>query len=223
MKPQVLVTLLCSVERHGWIAPDLAMLLVNMGRDSRFETTFATIMDYRPHEYARNVALQTARDQGNFDWLIQVDNDTVPHVSPLDVIALAPKDADVIGMPYGTTAGRQGLKFFPAKIPSAPFEEVDAVGGGCLMIRSTVWRTIPRGPWFQWQTIPNSETLECACGEDVDFCNRVRAYGMHVCVHRTPAAHFHTQDISAIANTLQAQQQPTTLNLCDMVVRGAQR
>jgi hypothetical protein len=200
MRPRILIGLLCSLERHGWINPDLTMTLVKMGRDQRYDCDFAMIMDYRPHEFARNTALATAR-YGKYDWCIQFDNDNNPSVSPLDVIASAPDDADILGMRYGTTNGRSGAKFFPTKAPSSTYEEVPEVAGGVLMIRNSVWAKIPRGPWFSWMFKQGSEVLESAMGEDTWFCAFARSRGLKIYLHEAPASHLHTQDISALAQS----------------------
>lgn len=219
--PRVLVALLCGLDRHNWLNPDLALTLVTMGRDKRFDCEFATILDFRPHEYARNTALAMARD-GDYSWCLQLDNDVIPRVSPLDVIASAPSDADVVGARYAVTSGRDNLKFFPAKAPSTLYEEAEEVAGGMLMIKSSVWRAIPRGPWFSWMFKKDSETLENALGEDVWFCRLVRSRRLKVFCHKVDAGHLHTQDISRIAGTLE-QQQPRPYQLADLITTRAQR
>ena len=192
------VLTLASLERHGWINPELALMLVKMATDKRFSATFGNVLDYRPHEYARNTAMVTARSL-DVEWLVMLDNDIVPRVSPLDIISAAPPNADVVGVRYGVTRGPQQLGFFPEpSLTRETFAEVDAVGGGVLCIRSSVWKRLPKGPWFQWKTKANSETLECEHGEDVSFCNLVRACGMHVFVHQQLAGHLRAQDITAV-------------------------
>jgi hypothetical protein len=198
----VLIQVLTSnLERHGWIVPDLAMKLVGMGRDPRFVTAFGNVHDYRPFEYARNKALADAR---NFDveWCVQIDNDIIPQTSPLDIIASAPSDAAVIGCRYAISNGHKvAPTFFPEPKPNEqqPYEQVDAVAGGVLCIRNTVWKALPKGPWFQWKAKEGSELCEPEYGEDVFFCNLVRAAGMKVYLHHQLASHIHGQDITAVA------------------------
>lgn len=198
VKPRILVALLCGLDRTGWINPDLALMLITMGRDARFECDFAKILDARPHEFARNIALATARD-GNYSWLCSLDNDNCPTISPLDVIAAAPADCDVCGVRYAIREGRDGAKFFPEAEPTAPYSEVREVAGGVLMIRNSVWKKVPRGPWFSWQFLPGSETLETAMGEDVWFSAFVRSKGLKIYCHQTPAGHLKVLDVTAIA------------------------
>jgi len=171
-----------------------------MARDARFETTFGNTLGLRPHDYARNFALATARTEKP-DWTIQLDNDVAPTVSPLDLIADAPSDADVIGVRYGIAKPSSSAGLWPEGLQfvSGNYEEVPAVAGGVLCIRSTVWQKIPRGPWFQIAIKQGSELLEWASGEDCMFCQLVRSKGMKVYVHKTPADHFHSVNLTEIA------------------------
>jgi len=195
----VLILVLGSVERTGWPNHDLALALIHAGRDPRFACTFGNVLDYRPHDYARNVALAQARAL-NVDWLLQLDNDVAPNCNLLDMIAHAPADASVVGQRYAVRNSRESLFFFPQAAGSrSAYEEVDALGGGVLAIRSTVWQHIPKGPWFTWQYKEGSETRECECGEDVAFCRLVRQSGMKVYCYQQLAAHYHTLDLSALA------------------------
>jgi hypothetical protein len=110
-KPKVLVCLLTGIERQNWINPDLALLLFNMGRDSRFDVVVAAIKDATPHEVARNRTIQ--RDH-NFDWLVSFDNDNyMPAGTPLDVIASAGDQQSVIGLTYGVKARESEYFLFP--------------------------------------------------------------------------------------------------------------
>jgi len=195
----VLILTLGSIERTGWVNHDLALALIHAGRDPRFACTFGNVLDYRPHDHARNVAVAQARDIG-VDWLIQVDNDCTPNCRLLDVIAHAPAAADVIGQRYAVRNSRESIFVFPQPTGArSAYEEVEALGGGVLAIRSTVWQTIPRGPWFTWNYKEGSETRECECGEDVSFCRLVRENRMKVYCHQQLAAHYHTVDLSAVA------------------------
>jgi len=196
---QVLILTLGSNERTGWTNPDLVLRLIDAGRDPRFQCVFGDVRDYRPHDYARNIATVQARDL-KVDWLIQVDNDCAPNCRLLDVIAHAPADASVVGQPYAVRNSRESIFVFPQPTGArSAYAEAEAVGGGMLAIRSTVWQTIPRGPWFTWQYKEGSETRECECGEDVAFCRLVRQSGMKVYVYQQLAAHYHTVDLSAVA------------------------
>ena len=201
VKPKVLVLTLGSRERGGWVNPDLMFSLLKMSRDARYAVEFANIIGFIPHDYARNKALATAR-QVNPDWTVQLDNDIAfPNgLTPLDIIAGAPSDADVVGVRYGITNQNDKADMYPPRKIQfmSQYQEVTEVPGGCLCIRNSVWQKIPRGPWFQIQVKPNSELLEWGFGEDVSFCMLVRQAGMKVYCYKTPASHFHTMDVTHV-------------------------
>src|SRR5437870_3805544 len=97
MRPKILVCVLCGTERQNWLNPILAMNLLTMARDSRFDVAFQPVTDYRPWEFARNQTIHLARSM-SADWLISFDNDNFTYTNPLDVITAAGADRDVIGL-----------------------------------------------------------------------------------------------------------------------------
>ncbi len=201
--------MLTGAERTNWINPDLCMTLLQMSKDARFDCNFLPVPDKRPWEVARNWTIHAARHI-KADWLISFDNDQFVYSNPLDIIAAAGKDQHVIGLTYGTAradGGRTQYLLFPSDGNGASdgvFREVDTVGGGVLMIRSTVWQRIPKGPWFRWQH-SDSELLDPTpgtCGEDIYFCRLVRQHGFKVWTHtQTLAGHYHTADFTGLART----------------------
>jgi hypothetical protein len=202
---RILVCILTGTERGQWPCPELVEMLFRMARDQRYQVELATIKA-RPVEVARNVALATARDHG-FDWCVQLDNDNfMPVGTPLDVIASAGPEQHIIGLSYCIIPHGGQFALYPALAPaSGMFREVEAVGGGVLMIRSTVWQKIPP-PWFRWVHGENTETLDRGtggCGEDVYFCQRAREYGFRVFTHtQLLAGHWRTCDITAVTVTM---------------------
>ncbi|MCU1301517.1 MAG: hypothetical protein JWQ87_1801 [Candidatus Sulfotelmatobacter sp.] len=210
-KPRVLVCCLVSTERQGWINPELSQMIFKMARDTRFDVEVANVKDAVPHEVARNLTIKIARDH-NFDWLVSLDNDNfMPAGTPCDVIAAAGSEQSVIGLTYGLSEKESRCSLFPpmnlrTKI-SGLFQEVPCVGGGVLMVRNTVWKTIPKGPWFSWKC-GDTETLERrnesdGCGEDVAFSRLVQAHGFKVWTHRELlAGHYRTTDLTRMVCTM---------------------
>lgn len=47
-KPKIMVAVLTGAERQNWLNPNLAMNLVTMARDTRFEVYFFPVSDARP-------------------------------------------------------------------------------------------------------------------------------------------------------------------------------
>lgn len=207
MKPKVLVCVLTGSERQQWPAPELALMLFNMGHDPRFDVQIANVKDAHPVEVARNHTIKLARDRG-FDWLVSLDNDNfMPVGTPLDIIAAAgPQQQSVIGLTYAVKSSESACNLYPppecgGKIEGL-FQEVSAVGGGVLIVHRRVWEKIPRGPWFRWQHGADTETLDKSnggCGEDVYFCNLVRQRGLRVWTHRELlAGHYRTTNVTAM-------------------------
>lgn len=208
-KPKILVSLLSSTERTGWINPELVSMLLRMSHDARFAVAVVNVKDARPFEVARNHTIKLARDN-KVDWLVSFDNDNfMPVGTPLDVIAAASPQQSVIGLTCGIPK-RPGYCLYPPRehvtTTEGAFQEVESVGGGVLMVNRKVWEKIPSGPWFRWQYGADVETLDQSsggCGEDVYFCNLVRQSGMRVWTHRDfLAGHYRTTDLTGMVCTL---------------------
>ncbi len=214
-KQKVLLAVLCGPERGDWINPELSGNIYRMARDSRFDVIYVPIRGMRPWDAARNLTLSLARDNG-VDWLLSFDNDNfIPpqqNQTPLDVLSSADSNQHhVIGLTCGIGSWESGYKFFPPVQPCAsPFREVEAVGGGVLMVHKTVWREIPKGPWFRWQYGDNELLTpeNGGVGEDVYFSRLVRKHGLRVWTHTQIAAgHYKTTDVSGLTATLAQMQQ----------------
>jgi hypothetical protein len=204
-KLKVLVCVLTSTERQGWLCPEIGQNLFAMAKDTRFQVELATIKDAIPHDFARNSALALARDHA-FDWCVQIDNDNfLPAGTPLDVIASAGPEQPVVGLTAGIRVNSAECALYPREglgQRSGPFTECEYVGGALLMIHKTVWQKIPRGPWFLWQRGDN-ELADANCddgvSEDVYFSRLVRQHGMRVWTHNVLAGHYKTCDATAFA------------------------
>ena len=211
-KPKIMVAVLTGAERQNWLNPNLAMNLVTMARDTRFEVYFFPVSDARPWEAARNMTVHAARQAG-VDWLLSFDNDNFTDFNPLDIIASAGPNQHVITLSCGYKTSPSAYAFScvsrPTSAVDGPFSEVaDAFGGGVLMIRNTVWKKISRGPWFRWQH-DNNEVLAPGPktqGEDVYFAHLVRQNGFKVWTHQQRAGHYHTIDLTVMADTLLQRQ-----------------
>jgi hypothetical protein len=207
-KPKVLVCVLCGVERQNWINPDLSINLIQMARDTRFDVNYLPVRDRRPWPGARNTTIVAAR-QIDADWVISFDNDNfVPGMNPLDIIADAGDDKHVIGMSYGLGADSGNFLIYPSEGHgewNGDFREEQSIGGGVMMVRNIVWKTIPKGPWYRWVDA-ESETLVPVPGittpEDQYFCTLVRKFGIKVWSHRQFAGHYRSVDVTGMVCTL---------------------
>lgn len=208
-KPRILVTVLCGTERQNWINPQLTVNLMRMSRDPRFEICYGPQLDMRPWESARNMTIIAAR-QVNANYLLSFDNDNfVPgDGNPLDVIANARPEMDVIALTYGVSGRPDGFKLFPDPkgrgAICGPFREVEEIAGGVLIVHNTVWQRIPKGPWFRWQHADNEALTPGpgCCGEDVYFARLCRQRGLRVWTHlQMLAGHYRTTDLTGMVGT----------------------
>lgn len=197
-KPRVLICVLTGAERHQWVNPRLSMTLVNMTHDPRFQVQLDWV-DAKPVAHARNLCMSKARSLKS-DWVVMVDNDIAP-VDPLTVLAQAQEHSlDIVGLTAGVSIDGK-LRFATALNDQREgnFLGVDLIGAGCLMVRSSVWSKIRKGPWFKWES-GDDELLsaEGGHGEDVHFCNLARAAGFRLWTHTQLAGHLHTVDLTTL-------------------------
>lgn len=213
MKPKVLVCVLTGAERTNWINPSLFLNLVRMLSDPRFELFFYPVHDARPWEFARNHAMDKARSM-DADWLIMFDNDNFVYGNILDVVAEA-FDKEIIGLTsaigtaaFGTRPQTYTLCPSPLKHAEADgdFVRVEGVGAGALIIHRSVWKKIPRGPWFRWQHADNELLAfdpDKTIGEDFYFCQLAGENGIRTWTHaRVLAGHYRTADFTTMATAL---------------------
>jgi hypothetical protein len=202
--PKVLVIPLCGPERRDWISPPLAMHLIGMTHDPRFEVR-VEFFGARPIAHARNCCIAMARAQAA-DWLLMADSDMAPHRNSLDILARATPGMDIIGLSGGVTTDTQGVQLAtvfktPGPGHNPDFPEVTCVGAGLLMIRAAVWQKIP-GPWFKWTT-KEDELGSNDLGEDAYFCKLARAAGFKIHTYCETIGHLKTVDLTPLVATAQ--------------------
>ncbi len=206
-RPRILVAPLCGTERDGWVNPELSIKLIEMVKDPRFDVTVQPIVDIRPFEHARNLAVVRARD-GGFDWCFQIDNDISFQRNPLDWLR---SGKDVIAQAYFRYEGSSGIQMdirgeIYAK-DSEGFAHVEAVGTGAMMISSKVWHVIPHGPWFRHLTNEESELADYKLAESFYFCKFIAQHGLKVWCPPEGALHFHTAELGWVGNEIARQVQ----------------
>ena len=83
---RILVTVFCGPESGEWVAPPLVEALLKMATDNRFVVTVKLLSGLCHVDFARNTAMQMARD-GKFDALMMFDRDQAP-AADCDVLGL---------------------------------------------------------------------------------------------------------------------------------------
>ena len=198
-KPYVLVCVLCSFERHGWINPGLFETLVMATHDQRFSMEIRCLSQYHRVETARNVAFEMAR-VGNVDWLIMIDNDQdCRQLTEILYEAETTKGVDIVSVATGINdPGKYALNvnlLRPVKM-KGNFGQVDFGGTGVFLIRNNVINAFPKpqdgelvGMYFVWYTDRN-------VSEDQYFCALAQAMGFNIWTHDSFAEHWHTTSLT---------------------------
>jgi hypothetical protein len=203
-KPKVLLCVLCGRERETWINPALFRALLHL-QDERFDVTVDLAYDLKPHEFARNHCVMNAKARG-YDYLCMVDNDMVLPGNFGHILheAIASGKA-VVGLKAGafcwTGNDLRMLSCHDNGQVDGNFRRTGVVGGGCLIISSQVWKTIPKGPWFRW-VVNDDEWCSTKTSEDLFFCELVQEHGLEVWTHKTAAGHLKTIDLTGICKTM---------------------
>jgi len=161
--------------------------------------------DNGPIDTLRNDIVQKALSIG-MDRLIMLDVDMVYH--PKTITSLLSRNLPIVG----------GLSFrrYPPfdsimlRLTDMGYEdvdeweegelvEVDATGAGCLMFDMEVFRKMPY-PWFRFQK--DSDT-GATIGEDVGFCQDLKAAGYRIFVDTSiPSGHLTTMVVNRQTNLL---------------------
>ena len=206
MNPKLLISVLCGYERHGWINPTLASVLLSTQR-LPFLAMFALQTDTSPVERARNNAAKMAMDVGA-EWLVMFDNDIEPPLNVFQVLEQAGKEHDVIALPYWgcldgilapMTVVKDGSGMRRIE-PESGFQEVIRAGTGAMFIRRRVFEVLPK-PYFAVRL--SADGLSMTASEDYDFCDRARKRGFHIWTQGDFACeHLHQYQLGFLAQKL---------------------
>lgn len=194
MKPRILLFVLCSAERSGWISPYLCQSLLVLRQDPRFDLTVSMVVDQRPLYHARNLCIVAARAR-EAHLACMIDNDMTLPSNFADILLEAfTTSKAVVSLACGILHP-EGSQIIPSDNGQADgdFRETGCVGGGVLIISSEVWRAIPRGPWFRWDS-NEDEVLSTRLSEDFYFVELVLSHGLKVWTHKCVAGHLKTSN-----------------------------
>jgi hypothetical protein len=204
MKTSIMVAVLTGTERHYWIHPDLMLALVRMPLwqvETGSQLAVATIHGRTPVAAARNEAVERMLKLG-VEWLLQIDNDTVP---PLNILGALESigDRKIVGFPTPMEY-EQGKTSFNAghRVGGRPVElyksipdgwsTAGIVGSGCLLVHRDVFRSL-NDPWFEHRDV---KTLRAHADEDFYFCDKAREKGFEVWINSNfICRHYHTVDL----------------------------
>lgn len=203
---KILIAILTGLERHFWIHPDLFHACLRMPGylDKPQTMQFTNVHGQVPVDAARNVAVTRLLASGA-EWLLQIDNDTVP---PEDILKILREvgDRKVIGFPCaGLQFGQDNLTLclghrhgdaygMPTRLNATGWIEVDAVGAGCFLVHRDVFLALG-DPWFECSREAELK-LRTYAGEDFGFCEKARAAGFSIWTHSSYCCrHYRTVDL----------------------------
>jgi GT2 family glycosyltransferase len=175
--------ILIAVPTTGSVHYKTAAALTCLASEDRTAVIFGCA---RPHDHARNQLVRVFLANPELTHLLFIDSDVEP---PLNIVErLLALDAPVASGcvrilnpegPVWTLANRDadGKYNLLSDLPTQT-TDVDACGGGCLMIRRDVLEAMSP-PWFLWVERPDGSQL----GEDIYFCQQLIAAGLRVRVN----------------------------------------
>jgi hypothetical protein len=225
LKTSIMVAVLTGHERHFWIHPDLMTALVRMPlwqMETGSSLAVTTIHGRTPVAAARNQAVEKMLKLG-VEWLLQIDNDTVPPPNILGVLESI-GNRKIVGFPTpmeyepGKTCfnvahkgegGYEGYKEIPEGWSTAAW-----VGSGCLLVHRDVFVALS-DPWFEHRDVI---TLRSHMKEDSYFCEKACEKGFQVWTNSNfICKHYHTvellQMMSEVPETLKKYHQALSSTL----------
>ena len=216
MKP-IMLAILCNAHRRdGWLAPELAIRVCEAPYSAKRPVRVELINGYSPVDAARCEAVRRFL-VSDCEWLVQIDNDTVPAPGFMSVILDAERTGkSIIGLPCvmltdgllnfncGMKAGSddKGRTLYRlASMLQHGWQKVDVVGGACLIIHRSVFSKIPQ-PYFEI----DPQFAGRACNEDFGFCAKAQSAGFDVWVQADYLCqHFHSCDLLTLLSSMNSE------------------
>lgn len=187
-RPSIFIGVPC----YGTVAPevleDWMRFAFHCGRRHQDYDFFIGIRTKSEQFRARNAIVEEAQKL-NVDWLLMLDDDMIVNpfatLGPTDdygfIDKLIAHDKDIVGalyyqrtggcMPVAMMkAGERGYRFLRDDEVVGGLQEVDVAGGGCLLVRMSVFDRIPM-PYF---------SAEHEYGTDVQLCRSAASCGFTV-------------------------------------------
>lgn len=229
-KLKILICLLTTYERSGWVSKHLTEWLENLRFQNKYYTSVAYAHNFYPAAAARNYFCKTARElpiEDRPDWLLMIDNDMAPPENLLDTIQGAPADASVVVPRFymwnpdkATVVLCWGLNPDQARVDSEGAEVLDMTmgkyyeltkaGTGAMFIKPDMLDQLSM-PYFWYDYDPEMHSSKGT--EDINFCKKVREAGGKIYGFTDiEVGHFHNVDLALLARYLyrvkQAEQEP---------------
>ena len=205
-KPRVVI----AIPSAGNIHVEVVATLCRLINDSHGCRLKIDLQPNKPVDNCRNYMIKRFLEDEENDYLLFMDSDNPPQVelNPLEYIE---RDCDIVGFPtpiwknVSPETGKPPIIFnvftylpdensWISKGREADFEEVDAMGSGCLIIARRVLEKVKPAFQRQWD--------EHGCverGSDLLFCKRVKEAGFKIwCAWKCSCHHYKTRSILEI-------------------------
>lgn len=215
-KPKVLIELLTTYERTGWVCQELAQWLWSLPFEQNYVTCVGWAHNFSPAAAARNYFcshIKTMPKEERPDWILMIDNDMVPAGNLLTCIDKAPEDAGVViprfymwnnekGCPvlcWGVAdavlspEGTETLNVEPGK-----YYPLTKGGTGAMFIRPAMLDEMEPPFFYYTYNADGSRTST----EDINFCisevpkTKWKIYG---CAD-VEIGHYHNVDLAKLAS-----------------------
>ncbi len=212
---KILIGLLSTYERGGWIHPDLCKFLADLSLLPGYATRVISLHNFQPAAAARNKFCQQTKD-AEVDWLMMIDNDMAPAMNLLDTVKNAPEDADVMVPVFymwdGVNAKLKlcwGMELDNKKNYAVGNEErfkmtpglheLTKCGTGAVFIRPRILHKLPY-PYF---TYLYNVDAGMDGTEDIQFCNRVMAAGGKIYGNADiTVGHYHSVELARLSHMI---------------------
>jgi len=196
-----------AIPNDGFICSDLINVLLHWSHDSRFQIRIYMPKNIFPLDAARSHCVREFLEL-DFDYILWIDNDISCPIETLERLVCTDKDAiGAVAMamkyengeayPYPVTLRYNEDKQYVAYYGQG-IEQVDAVGGACVLVKRKVYETIERPYQFHYH---RNGGLSLTC--DFDLWQKFYAKGFKLFVDfDLICSHFKEVDIKMINNLL---------------------
>jgi hypothetical protein len=179
-------------------------VLLKLQGDSRYKLSF-WFPNYKPLVNNQHHIINKFI-QGEFDFWLSIDSDTVPMNNPLDLVEF---NRDIIGLPYPVwhVNDKNERPYYWAAYDyvketddysehrdSKGLQQVDAIGGGCFLVSARVFlnKEMQKGA-FTRKLNPDGTVRR---GNDISFCERAKENGFEIFTHYGyPCRHYYNIDM----------------------------
>jgi hypothetical protein len=211
---KILVCLLTTYERQGWLHPDIGQWLAELPFQNGYSYRVIRAHNFQPAASARNVFCKESKD-AEVDWLMMMDNDMAPAGDLFDTVKDAPEDADVVVPVFYVWDGTKRITQlcwgfgdnFTKKLAGPDehyrlgpgFQPISKFGTGVIFIRPRILKKLPY-PYFTY-LYNRDGGLEST--EDVQFAKLVYESGGKVYGNGSvKVGHYHSVELCGLTSVL---------------------